>query len=66
MCVGRFPKVKLIETGKLERTHMNEVGVLVCRLNWDSDTQTTKFKILEAFHGKLGRTRDGIDRKINA
>ena len=66
MCVGRFPKVKLIETGKLERTHMNEVGVLVCRLNWDSDTQTTKLKILEAFHGKLGRTRDGIDRKINA
>ena len=65
-CVSRFPRVKMLEPGKLERRHLNEIGILVCKVMWDDDTQTTRFKILEAFHGKLGAAKDGIDRKINS
>jgi hypothetical protein len=34
-CLSRFPRIKMIENGKLEKRHMDEIGVLVCRLGWD-------------------------------
>lgn len=36
-CVKLFPRVNLLERGKLERLHVNEIGVLVCRMYWDED-----------------------------
>ena len=36
-CVKKFPKVNLLEPGKLEKAHLAEVGILVCRIGWDSD-----------------------------
>ena len=65
-CTRRFPRLGLLEKGKLERAHMKEIGVLVCGVNWDSDTQQTTLTILESFVGKLGRATNSVDRKINA
>ena len=36
-CVKMFPRMNMIEKGKLEREHINEIGVLVCRIGWDYD-----------------------------
>ena len=65
-CVKRFPRINLQEVGKLEKEHIDEIGVLVCRIGWDSDQQITTLTVLESFVGKLGRSRNGVDRKINA
>jgi len=32
-----FPRINMVEPGKLERQHLNEIGILVCRIGWDSD-----------------------------
>ena len=37
-CVKRFPKINMLELNKLERLHTNDIGVLVCRIQWDADT----------------------------
>ena len=37
MCVKRFPSIGIVEKGKLEKAHLNEIGVLVCGIQWDSD-----------------------------
>lgn len=65
-CVKRFPRINLTEPGKLDKQHINEIGVLVCGLNWDEDEQTTSITVLESFVGKLGRSYGGVDRKINS
>ena len=56
----------MLELNKLERLHTNDIGILVCRLQWDADTQKNSLVILESFYGKLGRTRGSIDKKINS
>jgi hypothetical protein len=65
MCVRRFPSINMAEPGRLDKTHLNEIGVLVCAIGWDSDQQVTTLEIHEAFVGKLGNSYDSIDRKIN-
>lgn len=37
-CVKKFPSIGMVEKGKLERAHVNDIGVLVCGIQWDSDT----------------------------
>jgi hypothetical protein len=65
-CVKRFPMINMLGVGKLDKTHIDDIGILVCGLQWDEDQQNTKLAILESFVGKLGRNKDGIDRKINS
>ena len=65
-CVKRFPRMNLLAPGKLEQAHLKDIGVLVCRIGWDNDEQTTTLSIVESFVGKLGSSADGVDRKINA
>ena len=61
-CVNMFPRVNIPEIGKIDKAHLNEIGIIVCRLAWDSDLQETSLEIVESFVGKLGRTKDSIDR----
>ena len=58
--------VNLIQKGKIEKTHLKDIGVLVCRLGWDPDQQRTVLEIVESFVGKLGYGQDAIDRQINS
>ena len=64
-CIANFPRIGMQEPGKLEKEHLNEIGVLVCRIGWDADQQKSTLTVLESFCGKLGRSSNGIDRKIN-
>lgn len=41
MCVKLFPRINLVEPGRLEKGHLNEIGVLVCRIELDEDQQIT-------------------------
>lgn len=65
-CAKQFPQVNMLDRETLERRHMKDIGVLVCRIQWDEDIQKTKLKILESFVGKLGRAKGSIDREINS
>ena len=65
VCVKGFPRIGLAEKGKLEKTHLNEIGVLVCGIQWDSDQQKTSLVVLESYVGTLSG-RGSVDRKINA
>ena len=65
-CTMRFPAINIQSPGKLDRTHTDDIGVLVCRIEWDVDGQETELKVLESYVGKLGGTKEGVDRKINA
>lgn len=64
-CCALFPQVNLLELNKLEKTHLKDIGVLVCKIAWDTDTHTTRLAILESFVGKLGRAFESVDRQIN-
>ena len=64
-CVKRFPSIGMAEKNKLERAHVNDIGVLVCGIQWDSDLQKTKLVVLESYVGKLSG-RGSVDREINA
>ena len=64
-CIKRFPSINYHEKGRLDRAHVNDIGVLVCRISWDPDQQITVLEVLESYVGKLGRTKGSIDRKIN-
>ena len=64
-CVKRFPRMNMLEPGKIEKKYLDQIGVLVCEITWDSDEQITKLRILESFIGKVGRAKDCVDRKIN-
>ena len=55
----------MIEKGKLDKSHLNEVGVVVCGIQWDSDQQKTNLVVLESYVGTLSG-RGSVDRKINA
>ena len=65
MCVKRFPSIGIVEKGKLEKAHLNEIGVLVCGIQWDSDQQKTNLIVLESYVGKLSGS-GSVDRKINS
>lgn len=64
-CAKRFPSINYLERNKLEKKHLSDIGVLVCHIGWDEDQQKTVLNILESFVGRLGRSKDGVDRKIN-
>ena len=66
VCVKKFPMVNLVSKDRLEKRHLKDIGVLVCRLAWDADQQKTTIEVAESFVGKLGYGRDSIDRKINS
>ena len=66
MCVKGFPKMGMSSPNTLQRTHVDEIGVLVCEIGWNSDSQTTTLSILESFFGKLGTSKNSVDRKINS
>ena len=36
-CAGLFPRIGMIEPEKIERNHLDDIGVLVCRIAWDDD-----------------------------
>ena len=36
-CVRLFPRINMMERNRLEKTHLSEIGVLVCRIEWDTD-----------------------------
>lgn len=36
-CVSRFPSINMLNQGNLDKAHLNEIGVLVCMIGWDSD-----------------------------
>ena len=38
-CVKRFPSIHLVSSGKLEKQYLDQVGLLVCGLQWDPDLQ---------------------------
>lgn len=65
-CVKRFPTINMVERNKIDNRSINEIGILVCKIGWDSDQQITTLQVLETFIGKLGRTRNSIDRQINS
>ena len=65
VCVKGFPRIGLAEKGKLEKTHLNKIGVLVCGIQWDSDQQKTSLVVIESYVGTLSG-RESVDRKINA
>lgn len=66
VCVKKFPMVNLVSRDRIEKKHLKDIGVLVCRIAWDDDQQKTNLEIVESFVGKLGYGRDAIDRKINS
>ena len=65
-CAKRFPNINLLSRNQLEKTNLKKVGLLLCRIGWDSDTQTTSLEILESYVGQLGHAKNSIDRQINA
>jgi len=66
MCVKRFPMLKMVSRNKIEKQHLKDIGILICKVAWDNDQQITRLEIAESFVGKLGNGRDAIDRKINS
>lgn len=64
-CVKRFPRINLAAKGKLEKAHLNDVGILICGIQWDSDQQKTTLVVLESYVGKLSG-RGSVDREINS
>ena len=65
-CVKGFPRVGLTAPNTLDRTHLNEIGVLVCGIRWNDDEQRTNLVVLESFFGRLGAGKNSVDRKINS
>lgn len=66
LCVKRFPVINMLERNKLERNHVKDIGVLVCKIEWDADQQINTIGVVESFVGKLGRDKNCIDKKINS
>lgn len=66
VCVKKFPLMNFIELNKLDKSHMSDIGLLVCGLQWDDDMQQSKLVILESYVGKLKNGPNSIDRKINS
>lgn len=64
-CVKRFPGIGITAPGKLEKTYLNSIGLLLCGIQWDADEQKTKLVVLEAYVGKL-LGRGSIDRIVNS
>ena len=64
-CVKRFPRINLAAKGKLEKSHLNDVGILVCGIQWDADMQRTSLVVLESYVGKLSGY-GSVDREINS
>ena len=58
--------MNMVERNKLDRLYSDSIGILVCRISYDSDQQKNILSILESYVGKLGRSSGNIDRKINA
>lgn len=65
-CVRRFPQINMLEKDKIDNTHLKEIGLLVCKIDWDADQQVSTLSIVESFLGKLGNGLNSIDRSINA
>lgn len=65
-CVKRFPLMNMLQKNKLDKTFLNNIGLLVCKMAWDADQQTTRLEIVESFVGKLGNGRNAIDRVVNS
>lgn len=64
-CVKRFPRINLAAKGKMEKSHLNDVGILICGIQWDADQQKTNLVVLESYVGKLSG-RGSVDREINS
>lgn len=64
-CMKTFPMMNMIGKNKLDKVHARNIGILVCAFEWNDDEQKTNVRVLESFVGALGRTRNGVDRKIN-
>lgn len=56
----------MLEKDKIDSTHLKEIGLLVCKIDWDADQQISTLSIVESFLGKLGNGLNSIDRNINA
>lgn len=65
-CCSRFPQIPWESRGRLTRTSIDHVGLLVCQLKWDDDLQVNQLEVLEAFEGTLRNGRQGLKRQINA
>lgn len=64
-CTKIFPSINFQTKDTLEKRHLSDIGILICGITWDDDQQITKLSVLESYVGRLGRTRNSIDRKIN-
>lgn len=47
MCVKNFPKINMVRKDALDKSHLRDIGVFVCRIGWNSDTQNSEIQILE-------------------
>lgn len=64
-CMSKFPMINMESIGKLEKTNLRKIGILICELGWDADQQRSTLKILESYVGELSG-RNSIDRQINS
>lgn len=64
-CLSRFPMINMESYGRLDKTNLKKIGILICELGWDSDQQRTTISILESYVGELTGMHS-IDRQINS
>ena len=36
-CISRFPMINMESHGKLDKTNLRKIGILICEIGWDSD-----------------------------